>query len=295
MSPLEFLGCFAALVGGIVLGAMYLGLDLKSAALQLLAKTQLIQANPAGPAGPVASAASMALPLGVAGNHESTPDDPATTTTTTTTTTATTTTAPTVSHGEADEEDSVEGFSVRAVLEAELADLQAQQLTEPQRAAFTAQYWKDLCQIIESEHVHRHTPLDQEDEGQLFEFLAHRQRGHQTAVDRIAELDPRGVDLTVLSFSKRMLRWQREGAKLYRHAAALLTSAPATPVSGPIAQSWQSAATQHRMEETLLLEKFAAVKEYLRHQADSRPAAKDTSDQQSTDAHSDGLDAANRE
>jgi hypothetical protein len=45
----------------------------------------------------------------------------------------------------------------------------------------------------------------------------------------------------------------------------LLTDAPTAQLTGPFAQSWQSAATQHRMEERLLLEKRKAVESYIRH------------------------------
>src|SRR5205809_537875 len=39
VSALEFLGIFAALSGGVVLGTIYLGVDVKSAALHLLNRT----------------------------------------------------------------------------------------------------------------------------------------------------------------------------------------------------------------------------------------------------------------
>jgi hypothetical protein len=70
----------------------------------------------------------------------------------------------------------------------------------------------------------------------------------------------------VLSYGEKVLAWHQDGAKLYARAKDLLTDAPTAQLSGPFAQSWQSAATQHQMEERLLAEKRAAVESYLAHQ-----------------------------
>jgi hypothetical protein len=71
----------------------------------------------------------------------------------------------------------------------------------------------------------------------------------------------------VLAYGEKALAWHQEGAKLYARAKDLLTDAPTAQLSGPFAQSWQSAATQHQMEERLLEEKRSAVQSYLEHQA----------------------------
>jgi hypothetical protein len=60
-----------------------------------------------------------------------------------------------------------------------------------------------------------------------------------------------------------VLSWQQAGARLYGRAVDLLTDAPTDQLTGPFAQSWQSAATQHRMEEKLVREKHFSVASYL--------------------------------
>jgi hypothetical protein len=69
----------------------------------------------------------------------------------------------------------------------------------------------------------------------------------------------------VMAYAKKARAWHDDGAKLFGRAVDLLTDAPTAQLSGPFAQSWQSAATQHKMEARLLAEKHAAVKTYLSH------------------------------
>jgi hypothetical protein len=72
------------------------------------------------------------------------------------------------------------------------------------------------------------------------------------------------------------LAWHRDGVTLFSRALDLLTDAPSAQLSGPFAQSWQSAATQHQMEERLLRDKHNAVQAYLDHSLSAHPAAVET-------------------
>jgi hypothetical protein len=107
----------------------------------------------------------------------------------------------------------------------------------------------------------------------LYEFLSCRSEGHAAAAKAIEELSTRGVDPHVTAYAEKAQAWHEEGAKLYGRALDLLTDAPSAQLSGPFVQSWQSAATQHRMEETLLEEKHAAVQRYLNHSTDAAAAS----------------------
>jgi hypothetical protein len=138
-------------------------------------------------------------------------------------------------------------------------------LTDEQRTELTRAYWKALTATMEDEVKHRATAVDEEGNWQLFDYLTIRKNGHQEAAARIVQLDPRGVDDHVLAYGKKARAWHEDGAKLFGRALDLLTDAPTAQLSGPFAQSWQSAATQHRMEARLLAEKRHAVQNYLDH------------------------------
>ena len=107
----------------------------------------------------------------------------------------------------------------------------------------------------------------------MFDYLTGRKDGHLKAAAAIAALDSRGVDDHVLAYAKKARAWHTDGAKLFGRAVDLLTDAPTAQLSGPFAQSWQSAATQHRMEARLLVEKHQAVDSYLRNAYPSATAA----------------------
>jgi len=63
---------------------------------------------------------------------------------------------------------------------------------------------------------------------------------------------------------------------LFDRSTQLLSDAPTGKLTGPFAQSWQSAATQHRMEEKLIFNKHAAIENYLEH-ASKMSAEKESS------------------
>jgi hypothetical protein len=145
-------------------------------------------------------------------------------------------------------------------------------ITPEQRHALTVAYW-DALGVCMQEEVDRRVPaVDAEGNWQVFDYLTGRKDGHLNAADEIARLDVRGVDDHVLAYAKKARAWHIDGAKLFGRAVDLLTDAPTAQLSGPFAQSWQSAATQHRMEARLLEEKQQAVRSYLDHAYVAPPA-----------------------
>jgi hypothetical protein len=136
-------------------------------------------------------------------------------------------------------------------------------LTDDQRHALTLEYWDALGVCMRNEVKNRVPAIDSEGNWQLFDYLTGRKEGHLEAADAMTQLDSRGVDDHVMAYAVKARNWHREGAGLFGRALDLLTDAPSAQLSGPFAQSWQSAATQHRMEERLLAEKHEAVQSYL--------------------------------
>ncbi|MBX3427442.1 MAG: hypothetical protein KF688_17315 [Pirellulales bacterium] len=146
-------------------------------------------------------------------------------------------------------------------------------LTSEQKAVLTRAYWDELATIMAAERASREASIDNVHELQLFDYLTDRKNAHGAAVAAIEELDSLGVDPQVKSFAEKVLAWHEEGQALFARAIALLTNAPTAQLTGPFAQSWQSAAKQHRMEERLVLEKRTAVQTLLDHELAGTTAA----------------------
>jgi hypothetical protein len=270
MSFVEFFGCFSAMVGGVVLGSMYLGVDVKEMAYAGLERAQLIEPRKAAQEAAVASttidasqgepvAEAVAAPKTPATSVEvvaapaETPADPAPAEAATPTAATPTDSAP--------EPTGAAAFFAREDL-----------ITDEQRRVLTLEYWAALRTCMSDEVCDRIPAVDAEGNWQLFDYLTGRKDGHAKAAAAITALDPRGVDDHVLAYGEKAHAWHEDGAKLFGRAVALLTDAPTAQLSGPFAQSWQSASTQHRMEARLLVEKEKAVESYLSHAYPAEPA-----------------------
>ena len=99
----------------------------------------------------------------------------------------------------------------------------------------------------------------------MFDYLTHRHDGHQNAVEAIEAMDRLGVDKRLLWHGDQVLAWNQSGERLYSRAVNLLTDSMSDQLTGPLAKTWQSAATQHRMEERLVRDKHISVASYLDH------------------------------
>lgn len=247
LSFLEFLGCFSAMIGGVLLGSMYLGIDVK-ATWQAVVQQAQGQPLTALMVEPPAANSPAAEP--VVETAEAQPP------------------AEEAEDGAIAEQPSEETQVPSAPEPADATAptfAEAITLTEEQRKAFTAAYWEALNACMNEELAARSAAISGSGQLQLYQYLSARHDGHRRAAEAIAALNRRGVDAHVLAFGEKALNWHREGAALYARAKDLLTDAPTARLNGPFAQSWQSAATQHEMEERLLAEKRAAVQAYLNH------------------------------
>jgi len=140
-----------------------------------------------------------------------------------------------------------------------------QELTETQREQATQVYWKILTACVQKESLNRHSGVKNIVNWQLLDYLTHHLNGHQNVVDIVEQLDDHGVDQRVLFHANQVLAWHLAGVQLNQRALDLITDGPKADLMGPVAQSWQSAATQHRMEEKLIQEKHLGVANYLAH------------------------------
>jgi hypothetical protein len=273
ISFFEFVGCLAALSGGVAIGAMYLGVDVKRAAVTGLRQMGLVETT-------TKPAAESAEPATLAPAPSAQAAAPIA--------------APTASPQPAPAPEAIIAAkaSADASSKAETPGTPAKEFTGPaaaiannimspeelltltpqQQQVLTKAYWDALQTIMDQEVAYRVSSIRDDGNWQLFDFLTGRKEGHEAASAAIAKLSRRGVDGHVLAYADKAKAWHDSGVSLFSRAVDLLTDAPSAQLSGPFAQSWQSAATQHRMEEKLLRQKSAAVKTYLEHAGDEQTA-----------------------
>ncbi|MGI9429601.1 MAG: hypothetical protein ACR2NM_13140 [Bythopirellula sp.] len=245
ISTVELIGCLAALAGGLVLGSIYLGVDVQAMAVGMLEKADIEVPeilNVKAKANPEASSDTSAE------EHV-------------------TTVSPGESAAEELPTDSIVEPTVELPVEEEssAAEEPRPELTDAEELAATRKYWKQLNQTVKTEASNRSQTIADPENWQLFDYLLHRKEGHKRAVEAIEQFDLHGVDPRLVSHVQQVLSWHRAGERLFDRAAQLLTNAPAGNLTGPFAQSWQSAATQHRMEEKLIANKHASIASYLQH------------------------------
>ncbi len=250
VSLVEFVGCLAALGGGVVLGSIYLGVDVQTMAATIFEKADI-------------DVPAILNATSEANKPETTQES---------------------LEGETSEEwiavealptvadESVAGQEVadpgaNLVASGETASDESEliELTDAEKLAATQKCWLELNECIQTEVSNRSSGMNESQSWQLYDYLLHRNEGHQQVVEAIERLDHQGVDPRLRAYAQQVLAWHRSGANLFDRAAQLLTDAPAGNLTGPFAQSWQSAATQHRMEEKLILNKHVAVASYLEH------------------------------
>jgi hypothetical protein len=255
LSFLEFMGCFSAMIGGVAIGSMYLGIDLKATLLAVLNHAQTSRtAAPSAPSheqSPAASAPELKAVAAPPGSEK-------------------------LPQGEAQPPSATRQLPVsEPVRQPERQPLPPSaeppsltdviSLTEEQRRQLTEAYWAAVNQCMDREVTNRSSAVASSGEWDLYRYLTARHEGHLAAAEALGRLNRRGVDAHVSAYGRKAQSWHEEGAQLYARAKDLLTDAPTAQLSGPFAQSWQSAATQHHMEERLLAEKRAAVQAYLDH------------------------------
>jgi len=138
------------------------------------------------------------------------------------------------------------------------------EMSQQQREAATKAYWNSFADCARSE-FHGRWPEIQYANWQLLDYLIHRQQGHEQVLKSLKQLETQGVDARLLDHSAIVFAWHKSGEELFAQAVNLLTNGPRAQLTGPFAQSWQSAATQHRMEEKLVRKKHRVTAGYLNH------------------------------
>jgi hypothetical protein len=253
LSFVEFMGCLVAMIGGVLLGSLYLGIDVQKMAVGVLEQAQVVA--------PGYFTQVAAAPLGESTTGNPSPKDvPAHSTGEISASNVISKTAEAAP--EAASESEVTADSNKLTVESEP--------TSEERVTATRAYWDQLTAAMVAEVQGRLRGEGNPEEWELYDYMSQRKRGHEAALAEFEKLEPLGVDERLLDHGDQVIAWHKAGIKLFGHALSLLSDGPGAKLTGPFAQSWQSAATQLRMEESLVVDRHKAVANYLDREYASR-------------------------
>ncbi|QEG34776.1 hypothetical protein [Bythopirellula goksoeyrii] len=249
LSFFEFIGCLAAMIGGVFLGSAYLGIDMKDMAIGVLAKADVIKpefflADEVQTANPTDSDSKQGASQSAATNEPGKLVDEQLLT----------------------EVDSTQESTDPSEANSKSHFKSTPQPTKAERRNATRAYWDVLTECLLQEGNNRSQGLRAEDELQLYDYLVSRKTGHEQAIKSLQQLNEFGVDERLLAHGRQVTTWNKSAVKLFERALSLLTDGPSAGITGPFAQTWQSSATQLRMEESLIVDKHKAVAGYLDHE-----------------------------
>ena len=245
LSVLEFVGCLFALIGGVWLGAVYLGVDVRHVAYVALSESELMEQVPEQwrPAEPVpAEGAPTPAELAeavqdelVALRHE------ITALRTTRTTQQAAPTEPATNGATASESEDANQLAKQASLD----------------------YWTRLYDIVHGEAALQLDAESAATAGNATKVAALKGRISRFASSAIHAVPTSGVDPSAVALARELAQWYEHGADLYDQAVQIWES-PARGQGGPqITQDWEQAQLQHRNEGRLLNDRVAAVRDSL--------------------------------
>jgi hypothetical protein len=242
MSILEFVGCSLALVGGLWLGAIYLGVDVRQATYVALADSKLMDTVPESwrPEGMEQTKEPTSAELAASVQNElvslreeittlrDTPESSAAVATT-----------------------SVEA-SKSATANADDAAKQA-----------TIEYWTKLTEVVRSQALLQVEAETAATAGNATKVAELKARISRFSASGIRALPTANVDPTAVKLGQELADWYEQGASLYDQAVQVWES-PGRGQSGQqITQEWERTQVQHANEGRLMMERIAAVRDSL--------------------------------
>ncbi|TWU25753.1 hypothetical protein Pla144_29650 [Bythopirellula polymerisocia] len=234
------------MIGGVFLGSTYLGIDMKDMTIAVLAKADVVSPDFfKSSSDPTQTQAEL---------KSASTDSPSP---------ETGTTSDIDMMNQLNESEQSDELGKRS---GTLGTNKTPELTDAKRRAATRVYWDALTDCMLYEAKNRSQGFQADQEWQLYDYLTSRKQGHSQALETLKQLDEFGVDDRLIDHGRQVVIWNTSAVTLFERALALLTDGPSAGISGPFAQSWQSSATQLRMEESLILDKHNAVASYLDHE-----------------------------
>jgi hypothetical protein len=237
LSVLEFIGCTIAVVGGIWLGAIYLGVDVRHIAHTALSETELLEKVPPHlrPPGPQDSVtreqlvATLREELGSLKSEISSlraGDD-------------------TAGRGQPNASDQPQSTPGGA--------------TAPTQER-SAAYWNRLNEIALGEAALQADAEKAFDEANAAKVFAIKGRICRFAAKAVETIPDEQVDPALIQFGRQLGLWYEHGGELYERAVQIWESATNSQGREQLNEDWRRAELHHKNEARLLRDKATAVR-----------------------------------
>jgi hypothetical protein len=242
LTTLEFLGCLIAVLGGMYLGAIYLGVDVRHLAYNALDQADMLEKVPADwrpPAPPDKAMTREQLvrtlreELGMLRNELT-----------------------------ALQSNTAAGEAAGGTPTAQLI----QSLPQPVTKEKTLAYWKRLNEIAMGE-----TALQQDAESTINKTNAARVFAIKGRISRfsakaVEAIPTPGVDDSVVKFGRQLVLWYDHGGELYERAVRIWETPIGPQARGQINDEWKTAQKHHRNEERLIQERAESIRSSISRQ-----------------------------
>ncbi len=240
LSVLEFIGCLMALVGGVWLGAVYLGVDVRHVAYVALADSELLEKVPEkwrpiepaseNAASPAELARSVQNEL-VALRHE--------------------VTALRTTH------------QTQPPAQVSVSSTDATPDADQLAKAASLEYWARLGDVVHSQATLQLDAESAATEGNATKVAALKGRISRFSASAIRALPNKNVDPAAVSLGKELAAWYENGAGLFDQAVQIWESPARGQAGQQVTQQWEQAQAQQRNEGQLLSDRVAAVRDSL--------------------------------
>ena len=244
LSVLEFIGCLMALVGGVWLGAIYLGVDVRHVAYLALSETELIDKVP-----------EQWRPVDADAKNTPSPAER----------------AASVQNELAALRQEIKALRTNGPADA-AASTQSDKSTSPANDAASANdlaqeatliYWTRLHDIVHNQSALEKDAESAATEGNATKVAALKGRLSRVSAQAIEALPTANVDPAALRFGRALKAWYESGAEMYEQAVQIWESPARVQGGGQLGKAWDQAHLQHRNEGRLLNDQAAATRDAL--------------------------------
>jgi hypothetical protein len=235
LSVLEFLGCVIAVVGGIWLGAIYLGVDVRHIAHTALNEAELLEHMPADwrPPAPQESVTREQL-------------------------------VETLREELSNLKSEITNLRTEVDAEPVQTDQNAATTTEEQQAQPTKErslaYWARLNEIALGEAALQGDAESAFDATKAAKVFAVKGRIVRFAAKAVEAIPAEQVDPSLLQFGRQLSTWYEHGGVLYDRAVQIWESATNSQGREQLNADWERAELHHGNEARLIREKASAVR-----------------------------------
>jgi hypothetical protein len=239
LTVLEFIGCLIALVGGVWLGAIYLGIDIHHLAYDALSQSELLDKVPEQwrPTDPEAANTPSPAELARAVQEE----------------------LVALRHEISALRATKNGPSPTAeALNGDGSSTDAPVSTQQAKSASLA-FWNRVQDVVRGETALQIDAESAATSGNATKVAALKGRISRFAASAIRAIPTDGVDPAAIELSSDLVNWYDRGGTLYEQAVQIWESPARGQNSPALTKEWKHAQSQHRNEGQLLNDKIAGV------------------------------------